>query len=1175
VTLEDIFLAAVEKAPADRAAYLDAACGSDAELRAQAEALLRSHEEAGSLLEQPLFRPGPTVDQPPAAEQPGVVIGPYKLIQPIGEGGMGTVWMAQQTEPVKRLVAVKLIKAGMDSRQVIARFEAERQALALMDHANIARVLDAGATGAGRPYFVMDLVKGEPITRYCDEHRLTPRQRLELFLPVCQAVQHAHQKGVIHRDLKPSNVLVARYDGKAVPKVIDFGVAKAAGQSLTEKTLVTGFGEVVGTLEYMSPEQAELNQLDIDTRSDVYALGVLLYELLAGSPPFTRKESEQGGVLEVLRLIREQEPTRPSTKLSTADGLPSLAANRGTEPAKLTRLVRGELDWIVMKALEKDRNRRYETANGFALDVQRYLADEPVLACPPSVGYRLGKFARRNKRALVMVAVLAVAVLVVAAALGWVVRDHDARRTRIANDFELAVERAELFHSQGKRAEALAAFERAEALAGEASLDSALQHKLVGLRERLDAEARDQEFIAQFEEYRLLEQTLVDEKINRFSYTGAAIHKALKRYGIEPGVTDLAQAVARIRGRPKAIQGQLLAALQDDLNRTPKDWVSTREWLIAALDSADRDPWRTQARRAKNTGNMPALEKLVREVDVQEQPASFLLWIAASWGLYSGTPHLELFRRIHRAHPNDIWANENLAQALTTAGQPAQAVRYYTAALALRPRNPGILFNRGNALRDAGEIAAAIADYSQAITVAPRYTAAHINLSQLLYGQGKLEEATLCYGKAIELKPDWANTWRARGNTYRELRQYDKALADYSKAIALKPDYPAAWNDRGIVYNRLQLYAKAIADYSKAIELKPEIPKAWYNRAGVYFKLRQYAKAIADYSKVIELDPADAEAWYNRGVVYGIQHRNDKALAGYSKAIELKPDWAEAWFKRANVLGNLGQYDKAVADRSKAIELKPDWAEAWYCRGIDYSNLGQYDKAVADNSKAIELKPDFAEAHCNLGKALQRQGRFADALAAMRRGHELGSKRTGWPYASAQWVQECKRCLQLDAKLPAVLRGEHVPNRDEAAELLQLCVWQRRYATAAVFAEKANSDRKEPIRLLGALAAALAGCGQAKDAAQLSDKERAHLRRRALDWLRADLAAWKARLATDQPKEREAAQRFLSACLRAPELASVREAKTLELLPAAERHKWRRFWAEVTAASLDKASTKP
>src|SRR5579884_2310034 len=302
--IKEIFLAAVEKPdPAERDAYLREACGPDEDLRRQVDALLGNHAQAGSFLESPAPGPVATADPPPGGERPGTVIGPYKLLEQIGEGGMGAVWMAQQTEPVKRLVAVKLIKAGMDSRQVIARFEAERQALALMDHPHIARVLDAGTTGAGRPYFVMDLVKGVPITRYCDENHLPPRQRLELFVSVCQAVQHAHQKGIIHRDLKPSNVLVALYDGRPVPKVIDFGVAKATGHKLTEHTLVTGFGAVVATLEYMSPEQAELNQLDIDTRSDIYSLGVLLYELLTGSTPLEKMRLKQVAMLEVLRLI--------------------------------------------------------------------------------------------------------------------------------------------------------------------------------------------------------------------------------------------------------------------------------------------------------------------------------------------------------------------------------------------------------------------------------------------------------------------------------------------------------------------------------------------------------------------------------------------------------------------------------------------------------------------------------------------------------------------------------------------------------------------------------------------------------------------------------------------------------------------------------------------------------
>ncbi len=388
---ESIFAQALEiQSAAERTAFLDLACGDNQALRAEVEALLRANQRSGDLLDLP-ENAGVTTDLP-AREGPGTVIGPYKLLEQIGEGGMGTVWMAEQTDPIQRRVAVKVVKEGMDSRQVLARFEAERQALALMEHPNIAKVLDAGRTPSGRPYFVMELVKGKPFTNYCDDKRLGMRERLELFGDVCRAVQHAHQKGIIHRDIKPSNVLVAPYDGKPVVKVIDFGVAKATGQRLTDQTLFTGFGALVGTPEYMSPEQAEVNNQDIDTRSDVYSLGVLLYELLTGSTPLTRKRIKEAALLEVLRVIREEEPPRPSTRLSESkDSLPSISAQRQTEPAKLTKLVRGELDWIVMKALEKDRNRRYETANGFAKDIQRYLADEPVQACPPSVGYRLAE----------------------------------------------------------------------------------------------------------------------------------------------------------------------------------------------------------------------------------------------------------------------------------------------------------------------------------------------------------------------------------------------------------------------------------------------------------------------------------------------------------------------------------------------------------------------------------------------------------------------------------------------------------------------------------------------------------------------------------------------------------------------------------------------------------------
>jgi serine/threonine protein kinase/WD40 repeat protein len=478
---ESIFARAIEiESPEERAAFLDHACPNDLELRRDVNKLVIDHFRSGNFLENPAAQILNTLDEP-IREGPGTVIGPYKLLQQIGEGGMGTVFMAEQTHPVQRKVAIKVIKPGMDSRQVIARFEAERQALAMMDHVNIARVLDAGTTSEvrgqtsevrgqrseirkaggdraplnsdlcpptssfGRPYFVMELVHGVPITKYCDDNHLTPRERLELFVPLCQAIQHAHQKGIIHRDIKPSNVMITLYDGKPVPKVIDFGVAKATEQRLTERTLFTQYGTMVGTLEYMSPEQAEMSALGVDTRSDIYSLGVLLYELLTGSTPLSRKRLREAAYGELLRMIREEEPPRPSARLSTTDELPSIAANRKTEPRKLSGLMRGELDWIVMKTLEKDRNRRYETANGLAMDVQRYLNNEQVHACPPSAMYRFRKFARRN-RVVLTVAGLAGCVLLLMVVVGTVALVNDALRTErnLAQENQERAEKAEL-----------------------------------------------------------------------------------------------------------------------------------------------------------------------------------------------------------------------------------------------------------------------------------------------------------------------------------------------------------------------------------------------------------------------------------------------------------------------------------------------------------------------------------------------------------------------------------------------------------------------------------------------------------------------------------------------------------------------------------------------------------
>ncbi|MBI2826104.1 MAG: protein kinase [Planctomycetia bacterium] len=456
----EIFLKAMEiPSPEDRRAYLDDACRGDDTLRGQVEALIAAGEQAGSFLESP--PPGVTrvADSSELSERPGSVIGPYKLLEQIGEGGMGVVFMAEQQIPVRRKVALKLIKPGMDTRQVIARFEAERQALAVMDHPNIARVLDAGATPSGHPFFVMELVRGVPITTYCDESNLPVRERLELFASVCQAIQHAHTKGIIHRDIKPTNVLVTRQDGRATVKVIDFGVAKAMGQQLTEKTLFTNFAQMIGTPLYMSPEQAERSGVDIDTRSDVYSLGVLLYELLTGSTPVDAAQLQHAAFDEIRRIIREEDPPTPSARISGSQTLPAIAAHRHTEPARLSKLVRGELDWIAMKALEKDRNRRYETANAFAADVLHYLNDEHVLACPPSAAYRFRKFARRNRVAITTATLVAAALVLGTIVSTWQAIRAETARTAEAEQRQIAEEARSAEVLQRKVAEA----ERSEA----------------------------------------------------------------------------------------------------------------------------------------------------------------------------------------------------------------------------------------------------------------------------------------------------------------------------------------------------------------------------------------------------------------------------------------------------------------------------------------------------------------------------------------------------------------------------------------------------------------------------------------------------------------------------------------------------------------------------------------
>jgi tetratricopeptide (TPR) repeat protein len=997
------------------------------------EQLLRLHEAAGSFLERPAAQA--TGDFPDAAEAspgegPGACIGPYKLIEQIGEGGMGAVWVAQQTEPVKRLVAVKLVKAGMDSRQVVARFEAERQALALMDHPNIARVLDGGTTTAGRPYFVMDLVKGVPITRYCDEHRYTPRQRLELFVDVCQAVQHAHHKGIIHRDLKPSNVLVAPYDGRAVPKVIDFGVAKAAGQQLTERTLVTGFGAIVGTLEYMSPEQAELNNQDIDTRSDIYSLGVLLYELLTGSPPFCRKELEGGGLLETLRVIREQEPTRPSKKLSTADGLPTLAANRGTEPARLARLVRGELDWIVMKALEKNRSRRYETANGFAQDVQRYLADEPVLACPPSAGYRLRKFARRNKAGLAVAGLVLFFLVLLGGGIGWAVRDRAARHAKAGGQVESIFAEVDRLEREQKWPEALAAARRAAAAVAGGEADAATT-------ERVGRRLKDLKFIGRLEQIRM-EAPVGAERDRDYA-------RAFRDYGVDVEELAVEASIERLRARP-ALAIPLAAALDHWVyRRRPLPQGDAAGWkrLAAVARGIDPEPLRDRLRSTWGrpvSGTKEELRRLADSIDIREQhPATLVSLAHTLQQVELPGPAVRILRDAQSVYPGDYWLNSALASALYERKDLEGAIRFGTAAASLRPHSFWDNAKLALALRQQGSLGEAVAVYRRNTQIDPKKSTPYLTLGDALREWGKPDEAVAAFRKAIELEPKSSGAYHGLGRALRDRNKlgeanaaFDTAVKLHRKDVELNPNSAAAYAQLGVVLRDQGRLDEAIDAFRKAAAISPQ--QSRLNLGAALHARGKLDEAIDVFRKGIEADPKNAGAYRRSlGAALHAQKKWDEAISVYRRAIELDPKDSGAYWHLGDALRVQNKLDEAVAAYRTAIQLRPKASGAYINLGNVLRDQKRLDEAVIAYRRAIELDQEYPRlsAHVNLGQVLVRQNKLDEAIAVYRKVLQLEPNRP-WAHNDLAWILATRPEAALrDPKQAAALAGRAVGLKPE------------------------------------------------------------------------------------------------------------------------------------------------
>jgi serine/threonine protein kinase/Flp pilus assembly protein TadD len=1099
---------------------------------------------------------------PPDADgEPQILgtLGDFRILREVGRGGMGIVYEAEQIS-LGRRVALKVLPfaATMDSRQ-LQRFKNEAHAAAQLHHTNIVPVYSVGCE-RGVHYYAMQFIEGHSLAeviaglRRNDECRMTNDERMtndqsrkgppdtpqgavgtevrhstldilssfvighssfsrrdssffraiaEFGIQAAEALDYAHEHGIIHRDIKPANLLV---DADSRLWITDFGLAQVQGDARMTMT-----GDLVGTLRYMSPEQALAKRVVIDHRTDVYSLGASLYELLTLEPAFGGTDRQ-----ELLRQIAFEEPRKPR---------------------KLNRSIPLELETIVLKALEKNPADRYATAKELADDLRHWMEDKPIRARRATLLQQARKWSRRHRAAVwSAAAILIVSSLVLAGTLGWEARDRAARRLATAQAVGQALDESQNWQQERRIPEALNAARRAEGIALGGLADGELQL-------RVRARVTDLELLERLENARL-EMTAIKDHHTDWGRADASYEKILRDWGLDLEQLSPEKAQEIIRGSSVAVE---LAAVLDHWAIVHLAAIGEADliWrkILPVAQAADPHNWRNQVRDALRQLDAKKLADLVKPADVDRLLPPTMA--AVTYLLLKGShPHLvePLLREAQRQRPTDYWNNHYLAVFLVVSAQPPrveEAIRFFTAALVLRPHSPGV----------------------------------HFNLGLVLKKNGQLDEAVAEFRVAVALKRDWAEAHYMLGSVLKDKVQLEEAITEFREALRIKESYADAHLRLGMALFLKGRLDESIAEYRQAIRFKGSDPTAHYNLGISLAKNNQVQEAVAEYREALKIKDDFADAHCELGMTLNALGGHDQAMAEFRKALRIKKDYADAHVGLGNVLVSKHLLEEAIAEFRAALGSNKDHFEAHHNLGSALCRAGKLDEGITAFHEAIRIKEDNADAHCNLGHALRALGQFAEALAASKRGHELGSRDKRWTNPSDQWVRECEALLELDRRLPAILSGSQQPrDATEGIGFAELCQMpcKKRYLAAHRFYEQAfaadpklTGDQPSDARYNAACAAALAGCGQGKDADQTDDKERVRLRRQALDWLRADLAAYRKLLAKEPDKIGPVVNERMQQWLADKDFAHVRGSEALDKLPEAERREWQKLWSEV------------